>query len=196
MRHRPGWPVAEDRAQLELGARIRSLRERQGRPIRAVAEQAGVSESFLSQVERGVANPSVASLRSLAEALGATVASFFEDSREPIGHVVRAADRPTLIHPKRLWEDELLTPATARKLQVIMSVVEPGQGSGDEAYTHDSDEECVIVLEGRLEFWVAEDAYVLDAGDSILFESRVPHRNRNPGPDPARVLWITTPPSY
>ncbi|MEO8477899.1 MAG: cupin domain-containing protein [Actinomycetota bacterium] len=188
--------MAEDRAQLELGARIRSLRERQGRPIRAVAEQAGVSESFLSQVERGVANPSVASLRSLAEALGATVASFFEEGREPIGHVVRAADRPKLIHPKRLWEDELLTPATARKLQVIMSVVEPGQGSGDQPYTHDSDEECVIVLEGRLAFWVAEDAYVLEAGDSILFESRVPHRNRNPGPEPAKVLWIATPPSY
>lgn len=188
--------MAEAREQLELGARIRSIRERQGRPLRTVAEQAGVSESFLSQVERGVANPSVASLRSLAEALGATVASFFEDSHEPIGQVVRAADRPKLIHPKRLWEDELLTPATARKLQVIMSVVEPSQGSGEEPYAHESDEECVIVLEGRLEFWVADDAYLLEAGDSILFESRVPHRNRNPGPDPARVLWITTPPSY
>jgi transcriptional regulator with XRE-family HTH domain len=182
--------------QLALGSRIRSIRERQGLSLRVVAEQAGVSESFLSQVERGVANPSVASLRSLADALDASVASFFDDSREPIGQVVRAADRPRLIHPKRLWEDELLTPTTARKLQVIMSVVEPGQGSGEEPYTHESDEECVIILEGRLEFWVGDDAYLLDAGDSILFESRVPHRNQNPGPGPARVLWVTTPPSY
>jgi mannose-6-phosphate isomerase-like protein (cupin superfamily) len=75
-------------------------------------------------------------------------------------------------------------------------VVEPGQGSGEEPYTHESDEECVIILEGRLEFWVGDDAYLLDAGDSILFESRVPHRNENPGPGPARVLWVTTPPSY
>jgi transcriptional regulator with XRE-family HTH domain len=188
--------MAEAREQFELGSRIRSIRERRGLSLRVVAEHAGVSESFLSQVERGVANPSVASLRALADALDATVASFFEHHHEQQGQVVRAADRPKLIHPKRLWEDELLTPTSARKLQVIMSTVEPDQGSGDEPYAHDSDEECVIVLEGRLEFWVGDDAYVLESGDTISFESRVPHRNRNPGPAPAKVLWVTTPPSY
>jgi mannose-6-phosphate isomerase-like protein (cupin superfamily) len=74
--------------------------------------------------------------------------------------------------------------------------VEPGGGSGDESYTHDSDEECVIILKGRLHFWVAEEFYDLMEGDSILFESRTPHRNINPGPTKAEVLWVITPPSY
>ncbi len=114
----------------------------------------------------------------------------------PENHVVRRKDRRQLIHPRRQWRDYLLTPNLTGKLQVILSVIEPGGGSGDEAYAHDSDEECVVILRGRLEFWVGSDWYLLEEGDSIVFESRIPHRNSNPGPDQAEVLWITTPPSY
>ena len=185
-----------EREGLELGRRIRSIRERRGLSLRAVAEEAGVSESFLSQVERGVASPSVASLRGIAEALQESMASFFAEGEEVAGHLVRVADRRRLVHPKRHWEDVLLTPRTSKRLQVILSTVEAGQGSGEEPYSHDSDEECVLILEGRLEFWVGEEHYLLEEGDSLLFESRLPHRNVNPGPAQARVLWVITPPSY
>ena len=188
--------VADDRGGLELGRRIRSLRERRGLSLRAVAEAAGMSESFLSQVERGVASPSVASLRGIAEALQESVAAFFADGDEVAGKLVRVADRRRLVHPKRHWEDTLLTPRTSKRLQVILSTVEPGQGSGEEPYSHDSDEECVLLLKGRLEFWVGEEHYVMEEGDSLLFESRLPHRNVNPGPGQAKVLWVITPPSY
>jgi mannose-6-phosphate isomerase-like protein (cupin superfamily) len=79
---------------------------------------------------------------------------------------------------------------------VILSTIEPGAGSGPESYAHDSDEECVVVLGGRLEFWVEEERFELQHGDALLFESRRPHRNRNPGPGSAEVLWIITPPNY
>ena len=179
----------------ELGRRIRSLREEKGLPLRVVADRAGVSESFLSQVERGAASPSVASLRRIAEALGGSVGSLFEGPSAG-GRVVRAGERPRLVHPKRQWEDVLITPRESRRLQVILSTIEPEAGSGEEPYAHDSDEECVIVLKGRLHFWVDEERYELDEGDAILFESRLPHRNVNPGPTKAEVLWVITPPSY
>ena len=178
-----------------LGRRIRSLRERAGLSLRAVAEDAGVSESFLSQVERGVANPSVASLRRIAEALGGSVASLFEGPADA-GRLVRVRDRRRLVHPRRQWEDVLLTPRESKRLQVILSTIEPDAGSGDEPYAHESDEECVVVLSGRLTFWVGDDLYDLNEGDALVFESRLPHRNRNPGPGKAEVLWILTPPSY
>lgn len=188
--------MAEHDEGLELGRRIRTLRERRGLSLRAVSGSAGVSESFLSQVERGVASPSVASLRGIAEALQESIAAFFAEGEEVAGQLVRVADRRRLVHPKRHWEDVLLTPRTSKRLQVILSTVEPGQGSGEEPYSHDSDEECVVLLEGHLEFWVGEEHYVLEEGDSLLFESRLPHRNVNPGPGPAKVLWVITPPSY
>lgn len=187
--------MEEDREELELGRRIRSLRLSKGISLRAVAEAAGVSESFLSQVERGVASPSVASLRRIAEALGESVGSFFEGPVVP-GKVVRVRDRRRLVHPRRHWEDVLLTPPDARRLQVILSTIEAGGGSGHESYSHDSDEECVIVLKGQLEFWVEDERFFLLEGDALVFESRRPHRNRNPGPAKAEVLWVITPPSY
>lgn len=181
--------------ELDLGRKVRELREGRGLSLKALAERAEVSESFVSQVERGVANPSVASLRRLASALDASVGSLFQGATSR-GRVVRSGERGRLVHPRRGWEDFLITPHDARRLQVILSIIEPGEGSGDEPYSHDSDEECVVVLKGSLDFRVGDDEYHLAEGDSLLFESRIPHWNRNPGPSKAEVLWIITPPGY
>jgi len=182
--------------ELDLGRRLRRLRESRDLSMKALATAAGVSESFVSQVERGMANPSVASLRRLAEALETSIGSFFESHGGGPDRLLKASDRARLVHPQRRWEDFILTPRASKKLQVILSVIEAGEGSGEEPYTHDSDEECVIVLKGSLEFRVGEDDYLLEEGDSLVFESRLPHWNRNPGPSKTEVLWIITPPSY
>jgi transcriptional regulator with XRE-family HTH domain len=178
-----------------LGRKVRDLREAKGLSLRSLASKAGVSESFVSQVERGHANPSVASLRRIAEALDTSVGSLFEE-RSGRGRVIKAAHRARLVHPQRKWEDFLLTPRDSQRLEVILSLIEPGEGSGDESYSHDSDEECVIVLKGSLEFKVGAERYLLEEGDSLTFESRLPHWNRNPGPSKAEVLWVITPPTY
>lgn len=82
------------------------------------------------------------------------------------------------------------------RLQVIHSVIEPGGGTGDEPYAHDSDEECVIVLEGTLDLWIGDAFYRLEEGDAITHSSRIPHHNQNNGDRTARVLFVVTPPSY
>jgi transcriptional regulator with XRE-family HTH domain len=200
----PTTPGATDWAQTiggvpnepDLGSTIRRLREERNLSLKEVAIRSDLTPSFLSQVERNLTSPSVASLRKVAQAFGVPLTALFQGPTTPEDHVVRRNERRQLIHPKRQWRDYLLTPNLTGKLQVILSVIEPGGGSGDEAYAHDSDEECVVILRGRLEFWVGSDWYLLEEGDSIVFESRIPHRNSNPGPDQAEVLWITTPPSY
>jgi transcriptional regulator with XRE-family HTH domain len=178
-----------------LGERIRTRREARGESLRQLAEATGLTQSFLSQVERDLTSPSVASLRKIAEALGTSIATFFAGG-SPNGRLVRRDARPVLVHPKRRWRDSLLTPSLTGKLQVIWTEIEPGGGSGDEPYTHDSDEECVVIVQGKLDFWVGEEHYRLKTGDALTFESRIPHKNRNPGPGKTRVLWVMTPPSY
>lgn len=180
---------------VQLGARIRALRLSGRRSLRAVAADAGVTESFLSRVERGIASPSIATLRRIAEALGSTIGGLFEGPASN-GRVVRAGERRQLVDTKRKWKEFLLTPRDSKQFQVILSFIEPHTGTGPQPYSHDSDQECVIVLKGRMEFWVADEYYELDEGDSLVFESRLPHRNRNPGPRRAQVLWIISPPSY
>jgi transcriptional regulator with XRE-family HTH domain len=182
-------------ADQELGQRIRDLRQAKGLILRAVADEAGVSESFLSQVERGIANPSVASLRRIAEALGEPVMSFFVGD-ESAGVVVRAGERRRMAHPRGAYEDYLLTPPTARKLQIIQSVIGPGKDSGREPYTHPGDEECVVILEGSLEVTVGADTHRLERGDSLLIDPRREHSFRNVTDVPTVVLWVVTPSIY
>ena len=163
--------------------------------LREVAAAAGVSESFLSQVERGLANPSVASLRRIANAIREPVGSFFV-GEAPQGMLVRAGDRRRLIHSKGVLEDYLLTPPTARNLQIIYCVVGAGEGSGPEPYTHPADEECLVLLSGRLDVGIGGQTYQLSRGDALLLDPNNPHSFANPGMEPATMLWVQTPPPY
>jgi transcriptional regulator with XRE-family HTH domain len=181
--------------ELQLGPRIRSLRQARKVTLRALAERAGVTESFLSQVEREVTSPSIASVQRIARALDLGIAELFVDDA-PLGRVVRRAERRRIAYPGLGAVDEFLTVGRAGRLEVIISTIDVGGGTGDEPYTHESDEEVVIVLEGRLELWVGDEAHLLEEGDAITYSSRQPHRNRNPGPGPAVVLFCATPPSF
>ncbi len=181
--------------QIDLGARIRALRLARKATLRELAGRAGVTESFLSQVERGVASPSIATVQRIARALDQSIAELFAE-KESVGLVVRAGERRRVAYPGLGAVDEFLTRSTDGRLQVILSTIEPGGGTGEEAYSHDSDEEVVVVLEGELDLWVGDEHYRLRAGDAVTLGSRVPHRNTNPGPEVARVLFCITPPSF
>jgi transcriptional regulator with XRE-family HTH domain len=163
--------------------------------LRELADAAGVTESFLSQVEREVASPSIASVQRIATALGLAIAELFteEPSR---GRLVRQADRRRIEYPGLGAIDEFLTVGLSGRVQVIISTIAPGGGTGPEAYAHDSDEEVVVVLEGSLDLWVGDDQHHLDTGDAISYSSRLPHWNINNGTLPAVVLFCVTPPSF
>src|SRR6185503_7623636 len=181
--------------EVDLGARIRTRRLARHETLRELAGQASVTESFLSQVERGVASPSIASVQHIARALDTSIAELFA-ADDSAGTVVRVGDRRKIVYQGLGAVDEFLTRGTDGRLQVIYSTIQPGGGTGDEAYTHDSDEEVVVVLEGSLDLWVGPEHYRLESGDAVTHSSRVPHRNTNPGPGVARVLFCITPPSF
>ena len=181
--------------EVDLGARIRARRLARHETLRELAAEAAVTESFLSQVERGVASPSIASVQRIARALDTSIAELFA-ADEGAGTVVRVHDRRKIVYQGLGAVDEFLTRGTDGRLQVIYTTIQPGGGTGDEAYTHDSDEEVVVVLEGSLDLWVGPEHYRLESGDAVTHSSRVPHRNTNPGPGVARVLFCSTPPSF
>ena len=182
-------------AELELGSRIRSLRQARRLTLRELASRAGVTESFLSQVERDVTSPSIASAQRIARALDLSIAQLFAD--EPTtGRVVRRDARKRVPYPALGSVDEFLTNNPAGRLQVIRSELEPGGGTGEEPYTHASDEEFLVVLEGTLDLWVGDEHYVLREGDAITFDPHTPHWNMNRGDTPAVLLFCNTPPSF
>jgi len=178
-----------------LGLSIRIARKRRGLTIQQVADISQLSISFISQVERGLVSPSVNSLQKISRALGLQIGGFFEDQSRT-SRVIRAHERPRLIYPNRSEEEYLLTPFRSKKLQVLYYRLKPGASSGEKPYTHDSDEECGIVLHGSLEVAVAGETYLLNAGDAITFESGLPHAWRNVGDKECEALWVVTPPGY
>jgi transcriptional regulator with XRE-family HTH domain len=181
--------------ELQLGATIRTLRQARHLTLRDVAERAGVTESFLSQVERDVASPSIATVHRIARALDLSIAQLFANDGDT-GRVVRKEARRRIAYQGLKAVDEFLTGNNATRLQLILSTIEPGGGTGAEPYTHDSDEEVALVLDGILDVWVGDEHYVLREGDTITFPSRLPHWNANHGSDPVTVLFCLTPPSF
>jgi transcriptional regulator with XRE-family HTH domain len=181
--------------ELQLGARIRSLRQARHLTLRDVAQRAGVTESFLSQVERDVASPSIATVHRIARALDLSIAQLFANDADT-GRVVRKEARRRIVYEGLKAVDEFLTNNNAARLQLILSTIEPGGGTGAEPYTHESDEEVAVVLAGILDLWVGDEHYVLREGDAITYPSRVPHWNSNHGAEPVTVLFCMTPPSF
>jgi len=181
--------------QVELGERIRAIRLLRRRTLNDVAAKAGVSESFLSQLERGRTSASVASLQRIAAALRIEVSDLFASDGLPRPSVLRREARQPLVWG-HLGRKALLTPKPFHALEVVAAEFDPGGSTGDEPYTHGDSEELLVVVEGRVHVQLGTEVYDLRTGDSVHYRSSTPHRVSNPGDEVAEVLFVISPPSY
>ncbi len=181
--------------EVDVGERLRAIRRLRRCTLRTVAERSGLSESFLSQVERGRSNASIASLRRIADALGVSVADLFEPTGPPRPRVLRREDRPALTFGV-LGRKLLLTPKPLHHLEVFVGELDPGGSTGTEPYAHGDSEELFVVLSGTVQLELGGELHELERGDSIDYRSSTPHRISNVGDELAEVMWIISPPSY
>ncbi|WP_022850082.1 helix-turn-helix domain-containing protein [Limisalsivibrio acetivorans] len=182
---------------MKFGKMIRELRQERNLTLRALAELSGCSTSFLSQVERDLISPTVASLKKLADALGVTMTSFFEqDNSTKSSVVVRRGERVRFASKGSRVIYESLKPLEANSvLEPLYQILESGAYSGDDYNIHVG-EEFVIVLSGRLEITLDDESIVLSEGDSAIYNSNVPHRWRNINDGQTELLWVNTPPTF
>jgi transcriptional regulator with XRE-family HTH domain len=181
--------------ETDLGERLRSIRHRRRATLKEVADRAAISESFLSQIERGRVGASIATLQRIAGALGVGLPDLFEpDGDRTRPRVLRRERRPALAFGV-LGRKFLLTPRPLENLEVFIAELDVGGATADEAYTHGDSEELVVCLDGTIELHLGEEVHELGPGDSIFYRSSVPHRVVNSGKDVAEVMWIISPPS-
>lgn len=174
-----------------MGARLRSARLARRWTVTEVAQASGLTKGFLSRVERDRANPSVASLMRLCEVLGVSVASLLEAQG---GELVRSSEYPRINFGGERLTEFLLTPRGERRIQAILSELEPGGGSGSEPYALPAEIEFAYVLAGQLAVRIEDEELLLGAGDALTFSAQSPHAFHNPDPqEPARVLWVFAP---
>jgi transcriptional regulator with XRE-family HTH domain len=187
--------VEEGNGRVELGERLKALRLLRRKTLKDVADAAGVSQSFVSQLERGRSSASVATLQRIAAALGMEISDLFAADGLPRPRVLRREARQLLVWG-HLGRKALLTPKPFHSLEVVAAEFEPGGSTGDEPYTHGDSEELLLVIRGRVHLQLSGDVYDLDMGDSVQYQSSTAHRVSNPGREPAEVLFVISPPSY
>ncbi|WP_170406173.1 helix-turn-helix domain-containing protein [Ruegeria arenilitoris] len=177
-----------------LGEEIRALRKAKRMTLGQLGQATGLSNGFISQIERGQNRPSVTALFKISRALGVSVGWFFSTSdADRNAHVVRQQERRSIEYDDGI-RDELLTPGLGGKLELLSCRFPPGSGV-ETVYFHEG-EEAGVVIRGTLDLWVGDTLYHLQEGDSFAFDSTTPHRYRNPSEEETMVIWAITPPNF
>ena len=179
-------PLETTPGQALIGRRLRALREARRLTVAQLAEAAGVSKGFLSRLERDLTSPSVSTLVTLCQVLGASPGDVLD---APEVTVVRLADAPAVSLGGEGIRERLITPRGSRDLQILRADIAP-RGRGEaELYTVDCRVEAVHVVTGRLELRTTEAVHLLEEGDTVTLPGREPHSWANPDDRPAVVLW-------
>jgi transcriptional regulator with XRE-family HTH domain len=178
----------KEEAHINVGGRIRELRNKTGLSLRAVAERSGLSPNAISRIERGESSPTVSSLLRLAGVLGVHVADFFTTGPESSTILVRRGER---LRSRGVgWMMESLgVGLPGQILEPFLMTIDAGVEESDDTYIHPG-EEFVYCIDGEVEYQVEDEWHRLQAGDSLLFLAKQPHRYRNTSPERAIVLLI------
>lgn len=192
-----------------LGRHIRAFRLQRGITASELARRSEVSTSLISQVERGISSPSIDVLQRIARALSIHIGALFDGptptnaeggAGEPTrgrakARLVRANQRKSISLPASKVEYELLSPDLQGRLEFILATYAPGESGPIEGYQHEG-EESFHVLRGVCHFHHAGELYVLEPGDTLTFDSSLPHRAENPGAEVLVAISAGTPPSF
>jgi len=191
---------------MELGENLKAARLKKKITLKELSKRSKVSTSQLSQIERNVSIPTVTNLLKIAEALNINIADIVPQQKDDNGipssrkdstklpaiGVVRKGERKKIVLPTGCWY-ELLSPDLQHKLEFIY-IYHP-IGTKIDIPSHEG-EECGLVLEGTYKGIIGGQEIILEAGDSIYYNSTIPHTWEAIGDKEMRAIWVITPPSF
>ena len=180
---------------MEIGSKIKRLRVRLGLTQEELAARTELTKGFISQLERDITSPSIATLMDILEALGTNVSEFFSDREEDGLNVYSAEDM-------FIKEDEeagvsirwLVTNAQRNALEPILVTLAPGAST--EVEDPHEGEEFGYVLSGTITLICGEQKRKVRRGDAFYFRPTGVHYLTNTGKSEGKVLWVSTPPSF
>lgn len=177
---------------INVGGNLRRLREERNLTIRELAKKSGLAANTLSLIENGKSSPSVSTLEQLAMALNVTVTAFFETGA-PQNNIayVRAGYRPRATFNHGLLED-LGAGSMIQAVEPFVVTLDANAGNGPQEIVH-TGYEFIFCLEGRIAFFIEGHPYVLEPGDSLLFEAHLPHRWQNLSPAKSQSVLVLYP---
>ncbi|MEL7647836.1 MAG: helix-turn-helix domain-containing protein [Sedimentibacter sp.] len=177
----------------DFGTKIREVRKAKKLSIAELSEKSGVSNGMISQIERNTVIPSAVVLAKIARALGQSVSYFFgEEGLEDSIVLCKKGEHKKIKRSNNRGYIELLTPKGRRQIELIKVVIYPGIDRNNDPVSHPG-EECGIVIQGTLTVIVNQNKYCLQEGDSIQFDSTIPHCYLNEGETECISIWAEQP---
>jgi len=177
-----------------LGKRIRLRRKEINLSLQELAEKTELTPGFLSQIERGLAEPSISSLRRIAKVLDTAMFYFLIDE-EDVSPVVRKHERRTISFPEIPMVYELLCPNINHQMEMFLSRMAPGAKSCETPMPHPG-EEIAYVLQGTMKIRLDQTEHILNEGDTIYYLGSTPHQIINIGDNELVVISTITPPMF
>jgi transcriptional regulator with XRE-family HTH domain len=178
--------------EFSVGRPLRELRLARRLTLQAVAERASISESFLSQIERGKAAPSLQVLFRIASVFGLTPGDLLADQLGGSPVLIRKHSRQVIATED--YSKQRLIPHMVKSVEVLGGTLEPRMSVGAQ-YTHGDSDELLVVVRGSIRAEVGEQAFEMSEGDSLYYRSSTPHTLVNIGDSVADVIWIIAPPA-
>jgi transcriptional regulator with XRE-family HTH domain len=181
--------------EIRVGGKLKHARLLKGMTLKQVSEAARCSESLLSKIENGRAYPSLPTLHRIAVSLETNVAALLASGGDAAAVVFHPAERlAAAIDVEGIRLERLFPHQDGNLLESTIHRIAPG-ASNEGAIVHQG-EELGYVLEGEIELIVGGKVYLVPSGASFHFRSEVPHGYRNATDQPAKVLWVSTPPTF
>lgn len=181
--------LGKDAVSVDVGQRLRTLREERGVSMRSLARRSGLSANALSMIERNLTSPSVSTLNKLAAAMEVPITAFFRMEPDRKNIVFRKASERTRVPFMRgLWEGLGGEYFTGR-VEAFLLTLENGGSSGPHGMLH-TGHEFVFCLRGTIEYEIESERYLLETGDSLIFAAQLTHRWRNPGQNVANAIIL------
>lgn len=178
---------------MDIGEKIRNLRISQGLTQEELAQRCELTKGFISQVERDIASPSIASFIDILDALGVSPSDFFQDRKEKI--VFHEEEFIEFVDQEKGYTINWLVPNSQKNLMEPIIVDIDSNSSSETIIPHEG-EEFGYVLKGTLELNLGKEKYRVKAGESFYFKTKENHYLKNIGKGVAKVLWISSPPNF
>ena len=177
---------------VEIGRKIKQLRIQKGLTLEELASRSELTKGFLSQLERELTSPSIATLNDIVEALGSSFAEFFKEE----------AQEQLVFHKKDFFVDEReiytinwIVPNTQKNAMEPI-LIELPQGGDSFVMDPHSGEEFGYVLEGAIILMVGEEKHIVHKGETFYLSGKSRHYLKNEKKTTAKVLWVSTPPLF
>ncbi|EMS78504.1 MULTISPECIES: cupin domain-containing protein [Desulfotignum] len=181
--------------QVIEGKRIKQYREKKGWSLRKLAGKAGISPSMLSQIESAKVDPSLSTLRKIAICLEVPLFFLVLDYSAPAHKKVKVNESRLAVFPNDGLIYQIIHSDQEKKMGIHIGVLEKGGATSADLLPHDG-EECLIVLEGSMQVVYENETIDLAAGESLYFDSSVPHKLQNIQDEPCRFYLIISPPKF